>query len=113
MENILKNKSFLFAVRIVNMSKYLRENNNEFVLTKQILRAGTSIGAMVRESEYAESKQDFIHKLNIALKEAIETEYWLELLFATDYIDENLVNSLKMDNKELIKMLISSIKTTK
>lgn len=79
-DNVLKNKCFSFAIRIVELSKYLDENR-EYILSKQILPSGTSIGAIVRESEYAESKADFIHKLTIALKEANETEYWLDLLF--------------------------------
>jgi len=111
-ENVLKNKSFQFSIRIVNLSKYLNEKK-EFILSKQILRSGTSIGALVREAEYAESKADFIHKLNIALEEANETEYWLDILFNTNYIDENLYKSLISDIKELLKLLISIIKTTK
>ena len=83
-ENVLKNKSFKFAKRIINLSKLLNEKK-EYILNKQILRSGTSIRAMVRESEYAESKADFIHKLTIALKEANETEYWLDLLFQSKY----------------------------
>ena len=84
-ENVLKAKSFEFAVRIVKLCEFLRKNKKEYVLSKQILRSGTSIGALVRESEYAESKADLIHKLTIALKEANETEYWIELLSKTNY----------------------------
>jgi four helix bundle protein len=80
-ENIIKNKSFDFALRIVKLYQYLVEEKKEYILSKQLLRSGTSIGAMVRESEYAESKADFIHKLYIALKEANESLYWLELLY--------------------------------
>jgi four helix bundle protein len=83
-ENIVKEKSFCFAVRIVNLSKYLVEQKREFVLSKQILRSGTAIGALIRESEHAESKADFIHKLSIALKEANETDYWIDLLHQTN-----------------------------
>ena len=111
-DNVLKNKSFSFAIRIVELSKYLNENR-EYILSKQILRSGTSIGAMVRESEYAESKADFIHKLTIALKEANETEYWLDLLFQSKYIDKIQYESLSTDTKESLKLLISIIKSTK
>ncbi len=85
--NIVKDKSFDFAVRIVNLSKYLTEQKREYVLSKQILRSGTAIGALIRESEQAESKADFIHKLAIALKEANETDYWLDLLHKTEYLE--------------------------
>ena len=112
-ENVLKNKSFEFAIRIVKLCEFLRKNKKEYVLSKQILRSGTSIGALVRESEYAESKADFIHKLSIALKEANETEYWLELLSKTNYLNNEQYNSLILDNKELLKLLISIIKSTK
>lgn len=112
-ENILKDKSFEFSVRIVRLSQFLNSEKREFVLSKQVLRSGTSIGAMVREAEYAESKADFIHKLNIALKEANETEYWLDLLFETLYLDGKLYDSLVLDIKELLKLLISIIKKTK
>ena len=112
-ENVLKNKSFEFAIRIVKLCEFLRKNRKEYVLSKQILRSGTSIGALVRESEYAESKADFIHKLTIALKEANETEYWLDLLNKTNYLNVEQSNSLILDNKELLKLLISIIKATK
>ena len=112
-ENVLKNKSFEFAIRIVKLCEFLRKNKKEYVLSKQILRSGTSIGALVRESEYAESKADFIHKLSITLKEASETEYWLELLSKTNYLNNEQYNSLILDNKELLKLLISIIKSTK
>lgn len=112
-ENVLKIKSFEFAVRIVKLCEFLRKNKKEYVLSKQILRCGTSIGALVREAEYAESKADFIHKLTIALKEANETEYWLDLLSKSNYLNLEQYNSLILDNKELLKLLISIIKTTK
>ncbi len=111
-KNILKNKSFDFALRIVNLSKFLISENKEFVLSKQILRSGTSIGALISEAEYAESKNDFIHKFRIALKEANETRYWLDLLEKSEYIDIFLSESLKKDITELIKMLTSSINTS-
>ena len=113
MTNILKEKSFKFAIKIVKLSKYLQKEKKEFIMNNQILRSGTAPGALVREAEYAESKPDFIHKLSIALKESNETEFWLDLLFATDYINEKNYNILVKDNKELLKLLISSIKTTK
>lgn len=86
--NVLKDKSFAFAVRIVNMYKFLSENKKEFILSKQVLRSGTAIGALYREAEHAESKQDFIHKLSIAQKECNETYYWLDLLKATNFIED-------------------------
>ncbi len=101
-ENIVKLKSFDFAVRIVNLSKFLQKKS-EFILSKQILRSGTSVGALVREAEHAESKADFIHKMSIAQKEANETQYWLDLLFKTEYIDEAMFNSIICDVKELRK----------
>lgn len=113
MENNIKNKSFKFAVRIVNLYKYLTKDYTEYVLSKQILRAGTSIGANVREAQNAESKLDFIHKLSIAQKEADETLYWLELLKETDYLNGIEFNSIYADAKELIKIIRSIILTTK
>ena len=112
-ESILKSKSLAFAIRIVNFYKYQYENKKEFVLSKQLLRSGTSIGAMVRESEHAESKVDFVHKLSIAQKEINETLYWLELLFETKYITLKEYESISADAVELIKLLTSSIKTVK
>lgn len=112
-ENIVKEKSFCFAVRIVNLSKYLVEQKREFVLSKQILRSGTAIGALIRESEHAESKADFIHKLSIALKEANETDYWIDLLHQTNYLIAKEHQSIKTDILELIKLLTSIIKTSK
>lgn len=112
-KNILKEKSFLFAIRIVELHKFLKSSQNEFVLSKQILRSGTSIGAAIREAEHAESTKDFIHKLNIGLKEANETKYWLELLFATKIIEEKLFQSVNIDCEEILKLLVTSIKTLK
>ena len=111
--NILKNKSKAFAIRIVNLNRHLRKYDKETVLSKQILRSGTSIGANISESVYAQSKADFITKLHIALKEASETEYWIELLADTDYLTEPEKLSLLKDCRELIKMLIASINTVK
>ena len=112
-ENALRNKSFKFAVRIVNLYRHLCDTKKEFVLSKQVLRSGTSVGAMIREAEYAESTPDFIHKLNIAQKEINETLYWLELLKETDYLSESEFNSINTDAVEIIKLATSIIKTTK
>ncbi len=112
-ENAVRDKSFAFALRIVKLSKYLIVQKKEYVLSKQILRSGTSIGAMVREAEHSESKADFIHKLSIALKEANETDYWLELLFQSCYISEAGFKSLSGDIHELLKLLTSIIKSCK
>lgn len=111
-KNVVKEKSFAFAIRIVNLYKYLVEKN-EFVLSKQILRSGTSIGALVSESEHAESKADFIHKMAIAQKEANETDYWLELLHKSDYLEKIMFDSMKTDLTEIQKLLSSIIITTK
>jgi len=112
-EKTIKFKSYQFAIRIIKAYKYLSSEQKEFVLSKQMLRSGTAVGALIREAEHAESKADFIHKLNISLKEANETEYWLMLLHDTEYLDEKLFNSIASDCQELIKMLISIIKTSK
>lgn len=111
--NITQNKSFDFAVRIVNLYKHILKEKNEFVLSKQILRSGTSIGANVSEALQAQSKKDFESKMSIALKEANETEYWLRLLKATDYLTENEYTSVYNDCVELEKLLTSIIKTSK
>jgi len=102
-----------FAVRIVNLYKYLTLEQKEFVLSKQVLRSGTSIGANIREAEQAQSRADFINKLSIALKEATETEYWLELLSKTEYINQTQHDSISKECSELNKILISIIKSTK
>ena len=112
-KSILREKSFSFALRTIKLSKYLQNEHREYVLSKQILRSGTSIGALVREAQYAQSKADFLHKLTIALKEANETEYWLLLLFESNYIDEKMFNSIYPQIQELLKILISSTKTVK
>ncbi|MBP0018793.1 MAG: four helix bundle protein [Cyanobacteria bacterium SBLK] len=109
----LKDKSFAFAIRIVNLNKYLCSNKKEYTLSKQLLRSGTAIGALVREAEQAESKADFIHKLAIALKEANETEYWILLLRETDYLTTKESESILNDLIELLKLLTSIIKTSK
>lgn len=106
-------KTFSFAVRIVKLSNHLREERREYVLSKQILRSGTASGALVREAKEAESRKDFIHKMNVALKEARETEYWIELLFATDYLSQSAYRSLIENCVEIIKILTAIIKTSK
>jgi len=111
--NILKDKSFAFAVRIVNMCKFLSDNKKEFILSKQVLRSGTAIGALYREAEHAESKHDFIHKLSIAQKECNETIYWLDLLKTTNYIEGSEHKSLRDDCDELMALLVSIIKSSK
>lgn len=112
-ENIIKSKSFGFAVRIVNLYQYLCSEKKEFVLSKQLLRCGTSIGAMVRESEHAESKQDFIHKFGIAQKEANEVVYCLELLKATNYLNEKEYESMHEEAIVILKLITSILKTSK
>ncbi len=113
MGNVVKGKSFAFAVRIVNLYKHLCEKKKEFVLSKQLLRSGTAIGALAREAEQAESKADFVHKMAIALKEANETEYWLELLHVTKYLETKEFSSIQEDVAELLKLLTSIINTSK
>ena len=112
-ENIIKDKNFDFAIRIVKLYQYLSAEKKEFVLSKQLLRSGTSIGAMVREAEHAESKNDFIHKFAIAQKEANEAVYWLELLKATNYLNEKEFATINNDAISILKLITSIIKTTK
>jgi len=112
-ENIVKNKSLEFALRIVKLYQYLSDAKKEYVLSKQLLRSGTAIGALVRESEHAESKADFVHKLSIALKEANESDYWIELLFRSGYLAESEYQSLFSDLDEIIRLLVSIVKTSK
>ena len=111
--NIIKQKSFDFAVRIIKLNQYLTTDKKEFVLSRQILRSGTSVGAMVRESEHAQSKADFIHKLSVAQKEINETIYWLELFLATNYLSLQEFESINEGAVEIIKLITSIIKTTK
>jgi four helix bundle protein len=112
-ENVVRDKSFAFALLVVKLAKFLQDNRREFVLSRQVLRSGTAIGALVREAEHAESKADFIHKMSIALKEANETAYWLDLLHHGQYIDEQNFNSVRSDNRELVKLLIAIVKSAK
>lgn len=112
-DNVIADKSKNYAVRIVKLYKYLAKNHNEWVLSRQICRSGTSIGANVREAYRAQSSADFLAKLQIALKEADETLYWLELLYECDYIPEKWYRSFEKDNTELIRLLVAIIKTKK
>ncbi len=112
-KNIVKEKSYGFALRMLKAYRYLTQEQREFVLSKQVLRSGTAIGALVRESEHAQSQADFISKMSIALKEANETEYWLMLLKDSEYLDEKTFNSIHKDCDELIRLLVSIVKTTK
>jgi len=109
----LKEKSFAFSLRIIKLNKYLINTHKEYVLSKQLLRSGTAIGALIREAKYAQSKADFLHKLTIALKEANETYYWLELLHQSGYIDDAMFQSIQPDINTLLSLLIASTKTVK
>ncbi len=111
-ENVVKDKSYSFAIQIIELYKILIEKK-EFVLSKQLLRSGTSVGALIQEAEHAESKKDFIHKLSISLKEANETTYWLNLLFDTNYINKLEFDKINNLNIELIRILVSIIKSSK
>ena len=112
MKHTVSEKSFRFALRVVKLYQYLRENKKEFVLSNQILRSGTSIGANVSEAQKGQSKADFNMKMNIALKEANETEYWLRLLHQTDYLSDQEFDSIEKDAKEIIAILVSICKKT-
>lgn len=112
-EKTVKFKSYTFALRIIKAYKFLSSEQKEFVLSKQMLRSGTAVGALIREAEHAESEADFIHKMSIALKEANETEYWLMLLHDSEFFDEKSFQSIISDCQELIKMLVSIIKSSK
>ena len=112
-DNIVRDKSYAFAIRIVNAYKFLGQTHREFVLSKQLLRCGTSIGALIREAEYAQSEADFLNKMNIALKEANETLYWISLLKDTGYLDEVIYQSINNDCTEIVAILASIVKSTK
>ncbi len=112
-KSIVAEKSYRFAIRVINLYKLLCESKKEYVLSKQLLRSGTAIGALLKEAEHAQSKPDFLNKVNIALKEANEVLYWLMLLKDTDYISQKEFDSIAIDAEELIKMLVSIVKTTK
>lgn len=113
MDNVVKEKSFRFATRIVRACKFLRDAKNEYVISKQLLRCGTSVGANIAESRYAQSRADFVSKLSIAMKESAETEYWLRLLYETNYLTQTQYASLISDCDELERLLSSILKTTK
>lgn len=113
MESTVLNKSMNFAVRIVNLYKYLQTEKKEFIMSKQLLRSGTSVGANLREAKYAQSTDDFIHKNSIALKEISESEYWIELLYKTEYLSQKEYMDISRDCSEIAKLLTSIVKTTK
>src|ERR1022692_1922724 len=113
MPNVVKEKSFAFAVRIVNLCRFLRSDQKEYVMSRQLLRSGTAIGALVREAEQAESKLDFIHKRAIALKEANKTEYWLDRLQETKCLEVRAFASIRKDVVELLRLLMSIIKSAR
>ena len=112
-KNVVKEKSFKFAVRVVKLARWLQNEKKEFVLSKQVLRSGTAIGALVREAEHGESRADFAHKMNIALKEANETLYWIELLHESDTLETSQYETIQPDAEELVKLLVSIVRTTK
>jgi four helix bundle protein len=113
MKSVLRDKSYGFAIRVVSLSQFLQTDKKEYVLSKQILRSGTAVGALIREAEFGQSRADFISKMSIALKEANETDYWLSILNDIDYLDLKIYQSLQQDCKELIAMLVSTVKTSK
>ena len=113
MENVVEDKSFRFAIRVVNMHKYLRQEKREYTMSKQLLRCGTSIGANIAEAQRAQSKADFISKINIALKETVETRYWIKLLTATEYLNKGQSQSIMTDCIELEKILVAILNSSK
>ena len=112
-DSIVSQKSFDFALRIINLYKYLKDNKKEFILSKQLLRSGTSIGANVQEALGGQSKKDFISKFSIAYKESLETLYWINLLNKSNFINQNQSSSLINDCEEIIKIITKIIKTSK
>ena len=113
MKGVLEEKSFQCAIRIVNLNRFLVDNKKEYVLSKQILRSSTSVGANISEAQFAQSKADFVSKMHISLKEASETRYWLRLLEASNLIDNTQLESIMSDCNELINMLVSTCGTSK
>ena len=113
MNNVVLDKSFNFAIRIVKLCKYLQSKHNDYSLCKQLFRSGTSIGANIAEAQQAQSTADFVSKLSIALKESSETDYWLRLMYATEYLSQKEYASLIADCIELEKLLVSIINTSK
>lgn len=112
-DSVLRAKSKSFAIRIVRLYQWLCKDKCEYIMSKQLLKSGTSIGANIHEAAFAQSKRDFVSKMHIALKEAAETDYWLELLVSTDYLTEEQHTSIKADNDELLRLLHSTVNTTK
>ncbi|MCK9640955.1 MAG: four helix bundle protein [Prolixibacteraceae bacterium] len=112
-QSVLRDKSYIFALEIVKICRTLANVEKEYVLSRQLLKSGTSIGALIREAEHAQSSADFISKMSISLKEANETEYWIMLLRDSNLIDATLANQLILSNTELIRMLVATIKTSK
>ena len=112
-KGVMRDKSFNLALQIIKMCRYIREERREFDITKQLLKSGTNPGAMVRESEYAETGADFIHKLGIAQKELNESRYWIDLLYAAEYIQESEYRSIMEDVDEVMRLVTRSIKTRK
>ena len=113
MEPTVEQKSFQFAIRIVNLYRHLRLSKKEFVLSKQLLRSGTSIGANIAEAQQAQSRADFVSKMNIALKETAETDYWMRLLHATEYLSDQEFQSMIVDCREIGKMLTAIVKSAR
>ncbi len=113
MDSVLEQKSYKFAIRIVNLNKYLTKTFKEYTLCKQVLRSGTAIGALIAEAQFAQSKADFINKLQISLKEANECRYWLRLLLDCNYLNQKSFDDINQNVEEIIKMLVSSINTLK
>ena len=111
--NVVRDKSFAFALRVVKLARHLQDGKREFVLSRQLLRSGTAVGALVREAEHAQSKADFINKMSIALKEANETDYWIDLLHQAGLITQESHGSMHPDVQELIKLLVAIVKTSK
>ncbi len=113
MEGIVSKKSYAFALRVIKLYKLLSGERKEFVLSKQLLRSGTAVGALIKEAEHAQSKADFLNKMNVSLKETNETEYWLRLLKDSDYISLREFNAINDDSLEIIRLLASIVKSTK
>lgn len=112
-DNVIEKRTYAFAIRIVNVYKFLRREKGEHILSKQLLRSGTAVGALIREAKFAQSRADFINKVSIALKEANETLYWIELLHDCDYINQNVFSSIHKEADEITSILASIVKTTK
>ena len=112
-ESVVRGKSYRFALRIVKLCRWLQEEKKEYILSKQLLRCGTAIGALIYEAEFAQSRADFINKFNVGLKEANETVYWLMLLHDAEYLSDKMYDSIRPDIDEIVKLLVSSIKTLK